>query len=160
VGLKLDDSSLDRLISEIDEDGSGEIDMVEFVKIMTRKVEMPCTQEQLQRAFKVFAEGDPAGAISPENLRQMMTEYGILHGITEDRGNKLLHELQAEIATLGGQFSMFQNDVRLFKYNEYVSMMLADNAKDLRRTKAAPGGSTSLSMKTAMTLDGKKKSPR
>jgi len=132
VGLRVSRDEFNKLMAEIDEDGSGEVDVFEFITMMTRKVEMDATPEQLKRAFKVFADDDPSGTISMHNLKRVVTDFGPKHGLTEQQGEKLLKDLDAEMKALGAQFSMIQLDEdgqeeRCLRYPEYVPLMLLAN---------------------------------
>lgn len=155
VGLKVSREDFNKLMAEIDEDGSGEVDLFEFVTMMTRKVEMDASEEQLNRAFRIFAEDSPPGTISMDNVKRMVADFGPKHGFSEAQGNKLLRDLEAELKTLGAQFSTTHvnedgTEQRLFRYPEYIPLMLAANnqsAATQRRTHhgpQVPGGSTSM----------------
>lgn len=65
------------MIREVDSDGSGEIDFEEFVTVMSRRVQIDYTPEQLKSAFKVFeTENVPAGYVATEVLQHALTTYG------------------------------------------------------------------------------------
>jgi len=65
---------LEKLINEIDVDGSGEIDFDEFLTLMDKKLSEPSSDEELMQAFKVFdVNGDN---ISADELKQVLEQYG------------------------------------------------------------------------------------
>jgi len=66
--------NLEKLINEIDVDGSGEIDFDEFLTLMDKKLSEPSSDEELMQAFKVFdVNGDN---ISADELKQVLEQYG------------------------------------------------------------------------------------
>lgn len=149
VGLKVSREEFSKLMADIDEDGSGEIELMEFVKMMTRKVEMNVSADELNRAFKTFAEDDPAGLISMENLKRLVTDFGPKHGLSEEQASKLLADLEAEMNALGAQFSTSVVDENgdeqlFFRYPEYIPLMLATtSATSGRRTNGSERSSIS-----------------
>jgi len=48
LGCHPDKHELDKLINEIDEDGSGEIDFQEFLTLMDKKLQEPSSDEELR----------------------------------------------------------------------------------------------------------------
>jgi calmodulin len=144
VGLQLETADFNNLMKEIDEDGSGEIDLFEFVKMMTRKVEMNASEEQLNRAFKLFSHDDPPGTISMDHLKRLVTEFGPQHGVSDAQGVKLLKDLEAEMITLGGQFSTISEGAdgrkqHFLKFPEYIPLMLAAQHKETKRRTISVG---------------------
>merc|ERR1712224_955418 len=127
---------------------------------MTRKVEMDATEEQLNRAFKIFAEDNPAGTISLSNVKKLITDWGPKHGWTTEQGDKLLKDLEAEMRTLGAQFATIQLDdnqqvdeeTSVFRYPEYIPLMLASSAPTAGR-KTVTGGAFGKALRfEAMTI--------
>ena len=55
------------MISDMDEDGNGEIDFNEFLDMMTARISENNTEEDLRRVFKLFDE-ERDNQISVENL--------------------------------------------------------------------------------------------
>jgi len=53
LGLKPSQEEIDAMVSEIDQDGNGEIDFDEFVTVMSRKAQPSYTPEQVKAAFRV-----------------------------------------------------------------------------------------------------------
>lgn len=61
LGIKASPEEIDLMVREVDEDGSGEIDFDEFVAVMSKKVDVPYSSDQVKQAFKTFENGAPSG---------------------------------------------------------------------------------------------------
>ena len=59
------------MIEEIDADGSGTIDMDEFLDLMQRKNNEDDIEEQLVEAFQIFDE-DRSGTITKNEIKTVM----------------------------------------------------------------------------------------
>ena len=57
------------MISDIDADGSGNIDFTEFLNMMTVRISDTNSKEDLQKVFRLF-DDEKQGAISIKNLRR------------------------------------------------------------------------------------------
>ena len=85
------------MFSDVDVDGSGEIDFEEFLAVMSRKVEASFTPGELQRAFKVFETPDvPPGFVRTDKLREALRLYSGEKDITQDRIDQLLRTVDPE----------------------------------------------------------------
>ena len=89
LGQHPDKEELDKLIDEIDEDGSGEIDFEEFLTLMDKKLQEPSSEEELRQAFKVFdVNGDN---ISADELKFVLDQYG--HNLTDEEYEEMIQEV-------------------------------------------------------------------
>mmetsp|Transcript_68743 Transcript_68743/g.179080 ORF Transcript_68743/g.179080 Transcript_68743/m.179080 type:complete len:191 (-) Transcript_68743:202-774(-) len=75
LGRKPNMPEISRMIAEVDEDGSGEVDFDEFFNIMYSKLQESDTVEEMRDAFMVF-DRDGNGRISAEELTQVMCNLG------------------------------------------------------------------------------------
>lgn len=75
-GQNFSDAEVRQIITEIDEDGNGQIDFDEFVGLMTSKMKEASRDEtEMREAFKVFdRNGD--GKISCKELKYVLTSIG------------------------------------------------------------------------------------
>ena len=72
LGTKVSDKELREIISTVDENNDGEIDLEEFIMMMKK---MPEKKEELREAFKTFdADGD--GCTTRSELRRVMIKFG------------------------------------------------------------------------------------
>jgi calmodulin len=110
LGLHPTEEELDAMMTEVDEDGSGDIDFDEFVRVMSRKVQADYTPEQLRTAFKVFETADlPMGWVSVDTLEKALTTYG---------PDKLTPEEAAELLA-----TVDQDNTGKINYLELINMM-------------------------------------
>jgi centrin-3 len=63
------------LMREYDRDGAGAIEYIDFLEIMTHKIQERDPIEEILKAFKLFDE-DNSGRISLRNLRRVARELG------------------------------------------------------------------------------------
>merc|ERR1740129_328219 len=112
LGVRTTPEELKLMVSEIDEDGSGEIDFDEFVLVMCRKVNTDYSADEVRKSFRVFAGGAPDGSIRVKDLEKALQTYGREKLTAEEAKN-----LVAQIEAVDG----------LFRYDEYVTMMMADH---------------------------------
>jgi calmodulin len=102
------DSDLEEMINDVDENGNGKIEFDEFVNLMHRRNKETDTEEEVINAFKVFdKEGN--GNISTTELRHIMTTLG--DKITEEEIDEMLREADID----GDGF---------INYEEFVRMMM------------------------------------
>ena len=76
LGIEATSDEIDFMISEIDQDGNGDIDFEEFVEVMSRKVNATYTADQVKSAFKVFESPNQMGHIKAEALVKALCTYG------------------------------------------------------------------------------------
>ncbi len=111
LGIDASPEEIDLMISEIDQDGNGDIDFEEFVTVMSRKVNATYTSDQVKQSFKVFEGGSPHGFVKAEALIRALSTYGT-EKLSEDQARDLVSQL--EVDSNGN-----------INYEEYVAMMMA-----------------------------------
>merc|ERR1739845_283124 len=75
LGQDIDEKEVGVMISEVDSDGSGEIDFSEFCTLMARQMEKSDPEFEYKKAFKIFDKrGD--GFIDEAELKHVMTNIG------------------------------------------------------------------------------------
>ena len=77
-------------MKEVDKDGSGTVDMDEFVELMKDKIKDRNAEEELGRAFRIYDEDD-TGKISVEDLSRVAKELGY-NELTEDDIKGMIYE--------------------------------------------------------------------
>jgi len=75
LGQTPSEETLKQMIKEVDVDGSGTIDFIEFLGLMEKKLRDNDTEEDLIDAFRVF-DRDANGVISLQELKFVMTSSG------------------------------------------------------------------------------------
>ena len=87
LGFDTKNPAIFKMISDMDEDGNGEIEFDEFLDMMTARISDTNTKEDLERVFKLFDE-DRNGEITVENLRRVAKELG--EDIPDDELNEIV----------------------------------------------------------------------
>merc|ERR1711988_1602140 len=66
---------IQKMISDVDDDGSGTIEFNEFLKMMTHKILNRDPKDEILKAFRLF-DDDETGKISFKNLKRVAKELG------------------------------------------------------------------------------------
>ena len=94
VGQNPSDQELKDMVSEVDADGSGEIEFSEFLSMMAKKNKGEDNEEQeLKEAFKVF-DKDGNGSINAEELKAVMESLG--EKLTLEEIDEMIKEADAD----------------------------------------------------------------
>ncbi|XP_063685150.1 uncharacterized protein LOC134819254 [Bolinopsis microptera] len=109
LGQDIDEKEVGVMISEVDSDGSGEIDFAEFCTLMARQMEKSDPEMVYKKAFAIFDKKHD-GFIDPSELKHIMTNIG------EDMGDSEIAEMMKEADV--------DNDGKL-SYDEFLEVMLA-----------------------------------
>jgi len=75
VGMTPTDDELKAMVSELDQDDSGDIDLGEFLSAMQQKTQDPEGEEIIMDAFKTF-DADGSGALSHSEMREVLNHLG------------------------------------------------------------------------------------
>ncbi|KAJ8765432.1 hypothetical protein K2173_013190 [Erythroxylum novogranatense] len=102
------EEELHDMISEVDADGNGTIEFLEFLDLMAKKMKETDAEEELKEAFKVF-DKDQNGYISATELRHVMINLG--EKLTDEEVEQMIKE-----ADLDGDGQV--------NYEEFVKMMM------------------------------------
>merc|ERR1711974_102104 len=100
------EAELQDMINEVDADGNGTIDFIEFLSLMSRKTKDTDTEEELIEAFKVF-DKDADGFISASEMKNSMENLG--EAVSTEEVDEMIHE-----ADLDGDGQI--------NYDEFVKM--------------------------------------
>jgi len=66
---------LEAMIAEVDDDGSGEIEFPEFLRLMASKLQDTDSIEEMREAFLVF-DRDKSGSVTASELKHVMNNLG------------------------------------------------------------------------------------
>merc|ERR1711988_1986491 len=75
VGMTPTDTELKAMITELDQDQSGDIDLKEFLTAMQAKTQDPEGEEIIMEAFKIM-DTDGSGALSHAEMRDVLQHLG------------------------------------------------------------------------------------
>merc|ERR1712216_973344 len=75
LGFEPKKEEIQKVISDVDDDGSGTIEYEEFLKMMTHKILNRDPKDEILKAFRLF-DDDETGKISFKNLKRVAKELG------------------------------------------------------------------------------------
>ena len=75
LGVYLKKDQVKLLMKKLDKDGSGTIELDEFMALMAEKITERNPEEELKKAFRIY-DDDDNGGISFENLKKVAKEMG------------------------------------------------------------------------------------
>ena len=75
LGFEAKNQTVYQMISDIDKDGTGDINFEEFLDLMTSKMGDSDTKEEIQKIFSLF-DDDKTGFITIQNLKRVAKELG------------------------------------------------------------------------------------
>ena len=102
------------MISDIDKDGSGNIDFTEFLEMMTAKMSERDSREEILKAFRLF-DDDETGKITLKNLKRVAKEIG--ENMTDDEIQAAIHA-KKDVAGSPG-FTLFCSPSFTFFYYHF-----------------------------------------
>ena len=76
LGFEPSKEEIQKLIAQIDKDGSGTVNFAEFLTMMTTKMGERDSREEMIKAFKLF-DDDETGKITFRNLKRVATVRGL-----------------------------------------------------------------------------------
>jgi len=103
-------TQVDEMMSEVDEDGSGQIDFDEFLGMMQKKMSDDQLEKEIMDSFALL-DKDGSGLISADELKHVVTDF--CGKLTDAEVNELLSE--ADISGDG-----------LLAYEEFYKIMMFD----------------------------------
>ncbi|CAD8100417.1 unnamed protein product [Paramecium primaurelia] len=75
LGFEAKNQTIYQMISDLDTDGSGQIDFAEFLKLMTARISERDSRADIQKVFNLF-DSERAGVITLKDLRKVAKELG------------------------------------------------------------------------------------
>merc|ERR1712137_590966 len=103
------EDNLKEMMGKVDHDGSGSVELPEFLEMMALKLRDTDTEDELREAFKVF-DNDGSGSISNDELRRVMTGYG--EKLSDEEVDEMIKEGDVD------------HDGEI-NYEEFIKMMVA-----------------------------------
>merc|ERR550514_40712 len=89
LGCEPKPGEIEKMMSEVDEDGGGEIGFDEFLTMMTNKILNKDPKEDMIKAFRLF-DDDETGSVSFKNLKRVANETG--QTLTDDELQEMLND--------------------------------------------------------------------
>merc|ERR1712146_279601 len=75
LGCEPKPGEIEKMIGEVDDDGSGEIGYPEFLTMMTNKILNKDPKDDMVKAFRLF-DDDETGSVTLKNLKRVARETG------------------------------------------------------------------------------------
>merc|ERR1712185_877700 len=75
LGFEPKKEEIQKMISDVDDDGSGTIEFNEFLQMMSQKILNRDPKDEILKAFRLF-DDDETGKISFKNLKRVAKELG------------------------------------------------------------------------------------
>ena len=75
LGFEAKNQIIYQMISDLDADGSGQIDFEEFIRLMTARISEKDSRDDIRKVFNLF-DDEKTGYISIKNLRRVAKELG------------------------------------------------------------------------------------
>lgn len=91
LGQNPTEDEIDDLINEVDTDGNGVIDFIEFLEMMSKMTSD--VDETIKEAFFIF-DSDGSGAISSDEFREVMQTQGAQ--MTDEEVNEIIEEVDVD----------------------------------------------------------------
>merc|ERR1719414_1948796 len=80
---------IDKMVRDVDDDGSGSVDFPEFLDMMAHKILNRDPVEEINKAFKLF-DDDNTGKVTFENLKRVAKELG--ERLTDEELQEMIDE--------------------------------------------------------------------
>jgi calmodulin len=93
LGRNATREELKAMIAEVDDDGSGEIEFDEFLRLMTSKINDGDTVEEMREAFLVF-DRDRSGSVTASELKHVMNNFG--ETVTDEEVEAMIQQADAD----------------------------------------------------------------
>ncbi|XP_040525764.1 centrin-1 isoform X5 [Gallus gallus] len=93
LGCEVRKAEMKRIISEVDQNGSGKINFESFLRVMTQKMAEPFSKEEILKGFKLF-DYDGTGKISFEKLKLVAGE--VEEDITDEELQEMIDEADVD----------------------------------------------------------------
>merc|ERR1712100_827364 len=87
LGCEPKPGEIEKMIGEVDDDGSGEIGYPEFLKMMTKKILNKDPKNDMLKAFRLF-DDDQTGSVTLKNLKRVAKETN--QTLTDDELQEML----------------------------------------------------------------------
>jgi len=81
------------MISEVDADGSGEIEFPEFLQLMAKKLQTADSIDEMREAFLVF-DRDKSGSVTASELKHVMSNLG--EQVSDEEVEEMIREADAD----------------------------------------------------------------
>merc|ERR1712187_317316 len=89
LGFEPKQEEIDKMVRDVDDDGSGSVDFPEFLDMMAHKLLNRDPVEEINKAFKLF-DDDNTGKVTFKNLKRVAKELG--ERLTDEELQEMIDE--------------------------------------------------------------------
>merc|ERR1711881_209495 len=89
LGFEPKQEEIDKIVRDVDDDGSGSVDFPEFLDMMAHKILNRDPIEEINKAFKLF-DDDNTGKVTFKNLKRVAKELG--ERLTDEELQEMIDE--------------------------------------------------------------------
>merc|ERR1719378_1079946 len=89
LGCEPKPGEIEKMIADVDDDGSGEVGYPEFLKMMTHKILNHDPKDDMLKAFRLF-DDDQTGFVTHKNLKRVARETNQM--LTDDELQEMLDD--------------------------------------------------------------------
>jgi centrin-1 len=89
LGFEPKQEEIDKMVRDVDDDGSGSVDFPEFLDMMAHKILNRDPIEEINKAFKLF-DDDNTGKVTFKNLKRVAKELG--ERLTDEELQEMIDE--------------------------------------------------------------------
>merc|ERR1712137_1166680 len=89
LGFEPKQEEIDKMVRDVDDDGSGSVDYPEFLEMMAHKILNRDPVEEINKAFELF-DGDNTGRVTFKNLKRVAKELG--ERLTDEELQEMIDE--------------------------------------------------------------------
>jgi centrin-1 len=89
LGFEPKQEEIDKMVRDVDDDGSGSVDFPEFLDMMAHKLLNRNPVEEINKAFKLF-DDDNTGRVTFKNLKRVAKELG--ERLTDEELQEMIDE--------------------------------------------------------------------
>ncbi|XP_059479577.1 uncharacterized protein LOC132199111 [Neocloeon triangulifer] len=89
LGFEPKKEEIKKMVSEVDKDGKGKINLEDFTQVMVAKMADKDSREEILKAFRLF-DDENTGHITFENLKRVAKELG--ENVTDEEMQEMIDE--------------------------------------------------------------------
>merc|ERR1719240_1532727 len=118
LGFEPKQEEIDKMVRDVDDDGSGSVDFPEFLDMMAHKILNRDPVEEINKAFKLF-DDDNTGKVTFKNLKRVAKELG--ERLTDEELQEMIDEADrdGDGEVNNDEFQRIMKKTNLFIRNKY-----------------------------------------
>merc|ERR1712097_56807 len=129
LGFEPKQEEIDKMVRDVDDDGSGSVDYPEFLDMMAHKILNRDPVEEINKAFKLF-DDDNTGRVTFKNLKRVAKE--LVERLTDEELQEMIDEADrdGDGEVNEEEFLRIMKKTNLFCASRHLSRRIALRASD------------------------------